>query len=116
MCTVWLLFHCSIVCLRFQVMQIKQVDCRMCTKNVNNYKLKTVRDFFGQLHIYEYKSAEKQIVRLQLNEKKSKESCQKGVGLFEIRRSRSRGWKNFGRNAPGGGGVLKTGQFSWTSY
>ena len=29
---------CSIVCLRFQVMQIKQVDCKMSTKNVNNYK------------------------------------------------------------------------------
>ena len=29
---------CSIVCLRFQVVQIKQVDCKMRTKNVNNYK------------------------------------------------------------------------------
>ena len=29
---------CSIVCLRFQVVQIKQVDCKMSTKNVNNYK------------------------------------------------------------------------------
>ena len=29
---------CSIVCLRFQVVQIKQVDCKMTTKNVNNHK------------------------------------------------------------------------------
>ena len=36
----------------------------MSTKNVNNYKLKTFRDIFGQLHTQEYK----------LNEKKSKES------------------------------------------
>ena len=28
----------SIVCLRFQVVQIKQVDCKMSTKNVNSYK------------------------------------------------------------------------------
>ena len=27
---------CSIVCLRFQVLQIKQVDCKMTTTNVNN--------------------------------------------------------------------------------
>ena len=29
---------CSIVSLRFQAVQIKQVDCKTCTKNVNNYK------------------------------------------------------------------------------
>ena len=29
---------CSTVCLHFQVEQIKQVDCKMSTKNVNNYK------------------------------------------------------------------------------
>ena len=29
---------CSIVCLRFHVVQIKQVDCKRSTKNVNNYK------------------------------------------------------------------------------
>ena len=28
----------SIVCLRFQVVQIKQIDCKMSTKYVNNYK------------------------------------------------------------------------------
>ena len=28
----------SVVCLRFQVVQIKQVDWKMSTKNVNNYK------------------------------------------------------------------------------
>ena len=58
---------CSIVCLRFQVVQIKQADCKMSTKNVNNY------DTFGQLHTQEYKATKKQIVSLQLNEKKSKE-------------------------------------------
>ena len=39
----------------------------MSTKNVNNY------DTFGQLHTQEYKTTKKQIVSLQLNEKKSKE-------------------------------------------
>ena len=29
---------CSIVCLCFQGVQIKQVDCKMITKNVNDYK------------------------------------------------------------------------------
>ena len=29
---------CSIVCLRFRGVQIKQVDCKMNTKNVNKYK------------------------------------------------------------------------------
>ena len=29
---------CSIVCLHFQVLQIKKVDCKMSTKNMNNYK------------------------------------------------------------------------------
>ena len=29
---------CGIVCLRFQDVQIKQVDCKMSTKNVNNCK------------------------------------------------------------------------------
>ena len=28
----------SIVCLRFQVVQMKQVDCKMSTKNASNYK------------------------------------------------------------------------------
>ena len=37
---------CSIVCLSFQVVQIKQADCKMNTKNVNNYKQKTFRDIF----------------------------------------------------------------------
>ena len=32
--------YCSIVYLRFQVVQIKQIDCKMSTKNVNNYKQK----------------------------------------------------------------------------
>ena len=29
---------CSIVCLRFHVVQIKQVDCKMSTKNLNYCK------------------------------------------------------------------------------
>ena len=39
----------------------------MSTKNVNDYKQKTFRDIFGQLHTQEYKATKKQIVRLQLN-------------------------------------------------
>ena len=48
----------------------------MSTKNVNNYKLKTFRDIFGQLHTQEYKTTRKQIVKFQLNGKKSKETRQ----------------------------------------
>ena len=29
---------CSIVCLRFQVVEVKQADCKTSTKNVNNCK------------------------------------------------------------------------------
>ena len=29
---------CSIACLRFHVVQTKQVGCKMSTKNANNYK------------------------------------------------------------------------------
>ena len=32
---------CFIICLCFQVVQIKQVNCQMSTKNVNNCKYKT---------------------------------------------------------------------------
>ena len=47
----------------------------MGTKNVNNYKQKTFPDIFRQLLTQEYKkAAQKQIVSLQLNEEKSKES------------------------------------------
>ena len=47
----------------------------MSTKNVNNYKQKKhFVIFFGQLHTQEYKATKKQIVRLHLNEKKSKGS------------------------------------------
>ena len=38
----------------------------------NNYKLKTLRDIFGQLHTQEHKATKKQVVRLQLNESNSK--------------------------------------------
>ena len=47
------------VCLRFQVVQIKQVDCKMSTKIVNNYKYKTFRDISGQLQTQEYKATKK---------------------------------------------------------
>ena len=50
---------CSIVCLRFEVMKIKQVDCKMSTKKPFLKKKKTFRDIFGQLT--------HKIVRLQLN-------------------------------------------------
>ena len=61
---------CFIVC--FQVGQIKQPDCKMSTKNVNNYKWKTFPDIFRQLH----KATKKQIVKLQLSEKKSRKAWQ----------------------------------------
>ena len=48
---------CSIVCLRFQVMQIKQVDFKMSTKKTI-FK-KTFRDIFGQLHTQECKATKK---------------------------------------------------------
>ena len=48
---------CSTVCLRFQVMQIKQVDCKMNTKNT--FFKKTFRDIFGQLHTQECKAPKK---------------------------------------------------------
>ena len=67
---------CFIVC--FQVGQIKQPDCKMSTKNVNNYKWKTFPDIFRQLH----KATKKQIVKLQLNEKKSKEKLDKIIELI----------------------------------
>ena len=54
---------CSIVCLRFQVVQIKQVDCKMSTKNLSSYKWKTFLDIFGQLHTPEYKPIKKQAER-----------------------------------------------------
>ena len=41
----------------------------MRTKNVNDYKKKTFRGIFGQLHTQEYKAKKKQIARFQLNEK-----------------------------------------------
>ena len=65
---------CSRVCLHFHVVQIKQIDYKINIKDVNNCKWKTFRDMFGQLHTEEHKATKKQIVRLQLNEKKSKES------------------------------------------
>ena len=39
---------CSIVCLRFQVVQIKQIYYRSSTKNVDSYKWKIFRDIFEQ--------------------------------------------------------------------
>ena len=46
----------------------------MNTKNVNNYKQRTFRDIFGQLHTQEYKARKKQIVTFQLNGMKPMES------------------------------------------
>ena len=56
---------CSIVYLRFQVMQIKQVDCKMSTKR--DFFKEIFRGIFGQLHTKECKATKKQLVRLQLN-------------------------------------------------
>ena len=67
-------FVCSRVRLRFHVVQIKQIDKKMSTKKMNNYKKKTFRDIFGQLHSQEYKATKKKIERLQLNAKKPKGS------------------------------------------
>ena len=44
---------CSIVCSRFQVIQMKQVDWKMSTKKT--FFKKTFRDTFGQLHTQERK-------------------------------------------------------------
>ena len=65
---------CSIVSLHFQVVQVKQVYLKMSTKNVNNYAEMTFCDIFRQLLTRKYKVTKKQMVRLQLKEKKSKES------------------------------------------
>ena len=64
-------FKCDVTwfCFCFDFVQIEQVDCKMNPKNVNNYKRKTFRNIFGQLHTQEYKATKKQIVRRQLNEK-----------------------------------------------
>ena len=56
----------AIVCLRFQVVQMKQVDCKMSNKNVSNNYKHNIRDIFGQLHTQEYKATKKQIVRFSL--------------------------------------------------
>ena len=78
---------CSIVCLRFEDVQIKQVDFKMSTKNVNNYKQKTFRDIFRHLHIQEYKAMKEQIVRLQLKLASSASFC--------CKRKRKRGFQFF---------------------
>ena len=48
---------CSIVCLRFQAVQIKQVDYKMNTKK--NFFKKIFRDIFGQLLTQECKATKK---------------------------------------------------------
>ena len=63
----------------------------MSIKNVNTYKYKTFRDIFGQMHT-EYKATKNQIVRLQLKEKKSKES---------LKRLISCPWKRVLKEGPG---------------
>ena len=72
---------CCSICSYFQVVQVKHIDWKMNTKNMNicnnnnNYN-------FGQLHTQENKATKKQIVRLQLNEKKSKESQTKLMSWY----------------------------------
>ena len=72
-------FECDVTwfCFCLDFVQRKQVDCKMSTKNVNNYKWKTFPNIFGQLYTQEYKTTKKQM-RLQLTEKKSKESWSDG--------------------------------------
>ena len=55
---------CSIVCLRFQVVQVKQIDWKM------NTKIWIIINDFVQLHMQEFKATKKQVMRLQLNQKK----------------------------------------------
>ena len=55
---------CSIVCLRFQIALMKQIDLKMSTKNIGNIII------FGQLHTQKFNVKKKKIVRLKLNEKK----------------------------------------------
>ena len=64
-----------IVCLRFQVMQIKQVDYKMSTKKA--FFKKAYLDIFEQLHTQEFKAMKKYIVRLQLNLDLSAPFCYK---------------------------------------
>ena len=52
------------------LVQTKQVDYKMSTRNIN----KTFRDIFGQLHTQKYKATKEKMLRLQLNEKNAKES------------------------------------------
>ena len=95
----------AIVCLSFQVVQIKQVDCKMSTKHKSNYKLKKKHFviFLDNCTHKEYKTKKKQIARLLFETK----------GEFDIGRPR---WKNFDCRWTRGWGFLKIGQFSWTSY
>ena len=65
---------CSIVCLRFQVLQIKRLIAKWVLKMWIIINKRHFVIFFGQLHIQEHKATKKQIARLELNEKKSKES------------------------------------------
>ena len=58
--------HIHARCGCFQVAQTRQIDFKMSTRNVNNYKQKTFCDIFVQLHTQDYKATTKQ--------KKSKES------------------------------------------
>ena len=83
-------YGCFIVCLRFEVVQIEQVDCKMSTKNVNNYIWKTFCHIFGQLLRQEYEATKKQIMRLQLNQKKSKESQTRLMSWYRKRKPTGR--------------------------
>ena len=68
---------CSIVTLRFQVLQVKTdwLDTKN-TKNIN------IINNFGQLHTQEFKATKNQVVRIQLNEKKWKESQTFSMSLY----------------------------------
>ena len=59
---------CSIVYLRFQDVEIKQVYCKISTIKMSIFiNRRSFPDIFGQVHTQGYKATKKQIVKLQLN-------------------------------------------------
>ena len=114
-------FECDVTwfCFCFDFVQIKHVDCKMSTKNVNNYKWKTFRNIFGQLHTKVYKATKKKM-RLQLKYMiVILELCFLFIdwlsfgdgGWFEIGCPRSRCGRILDVDGQGGGGSWKLDNF-----
>ena len=72
-CTARLLFHS----LRFQVMQIKQVDCKVSTKKTFFRKTFELLDIFGQLHAQECKAMKTYLFAIKGRQKKNVFNCLK---------------------------------------